>query len=66
MRIGFKRSISYTTREPQFRDGKMEENGVEYIFVSRQVFNKLVQEDKIVGLTVKDINSNIETNIDEF
>ena len=31
--MGFKRSISYTTREPQVRDGKLEENGVEYIFV---------------------------------
>ena len=46
--MGFKRSISYTTREPQVRNGKLEENGVEYIFVSRQKFNQLVEEDKII------------------
>ena len=34
--IGFKRSISYTTREPQIRNGKLEENGVEYRFVSNK------------------------------
>ncbi len=46
--MGFKRSISYTTREPQVRNGKLEENGVEYIFVSRQKFEQLVKEDKII------------------
>lgn len=46
--MGFKRSISYTTREPQVRDGKLEQNGVEYMFVTREKFHQLVSEDKII------------------
>lgn len=46
--IGFKRSISYTTREPQIRNGKLEENGVEYRFVSKEKFMKLVDNGKII------------------
>lgn len=46
--MGFKRSISYTTRKPQVRNGKLEKNGVEYRFVSVEKFNQLVHDDKII------------------
>ncbi|MBZ0107492.1 MAG: guanylate kinase [Candidatus Scalindua rubra] len=39
-----KQSISYTTRKP--RDGEKE--GVDYCFVERSVFEKLVKEDKFI------------------
>lgn len=47
-KMGFTRSISYTTREPQVRDGKLEENGKEYKFVSEEQFFKLVDNGKII------------------
>lgn len=46
--MGFKRSISYTSREPQIRNGIKEENGKEYIFVTREKFLKLVENNKII------------------
>ena len=39
-----KQSISYTTRKP--RDG--EKNGVDYCFVERSEFERLVKEDKFI------------------
>lgn len=47
-KMGFKRSISYTTREPQVRNGKLEEDGVEYRFVTEEKFMKLVENGKII------------------
>lgn len=46
--MGFKRSISYTSREPQVRNGVMEENGNEYNFVSEEKFMSLVEKGKII------------------
>lgn len=46
--MGFKRSISYTTREPQVRNGKLEEDGVEYKFVTEEKFMQLVEKGKII------------------
>ena len=46
--IGFKRNISYTTREPQIRDGVLEESGREYVFVSREKFMSLVDKGNII------------------
>lgn len=46
--MGYKRCISYTTREPQFRNGKMEENGNEYMFVTKEKFWELVKEEYII------------------
>lgn len=46
--MGFKRSISYTTREPQVRDGIKEKNGDAYIFVTRDKFMSLVESGKII------------------
>lgn len=46
--LGFKRSISYTSREPQVRNGKLEENGNEYIFVSKTKFMNLVDAGQII------------------
>lgn len=47
-KLGFTRSISYTTREPQIRNGKLEENGVEYNFVTREKFMTLVESGVII------------------
>lgn len=47
-KLGFKRSISYTTREPQVRNGKLEEDGVEYKFVNKEQFMRLVEKGKII------------------
>ena len=46
--MGFRRSISYTSREPQFRDGKQEKHGNEYMFVSRDKFMELVNLGQII------------------
>lgn len=46
--MGFTRSISYTSREPQFRDGKQEQHGNEYMFVSRDKFLELVDKGQII------------------
>lgn len=46
--MGFKRSISYTTKEPQIRDGVKEKNGDAYRFVSRDKFMSLVESGKII------------------
>ena len=46
--MGFTRSISYTSREPQFRDGKQEKHGNEYMFVSRDKFMELVTKKQII------------------
>lgn len=46
--MGFKRSISYTTKEPQIRDGVKEKNGDAYRFVTRDKFMKLVESGKII------------------
>jgi len=47
-KMGFRRSISYTTRQPQVRNGKLEENGVEYKFVTEDEFMKLVESGDII------------------
>ncbi len=39
-----KQSVSYTTRKP--RDG--ERNGIEYCFIERSEFEKLIEEDKFI------------------
>lgn len=49
--MGFKRSISYTTKEPQVRDGVKEKNGDVYRFVSRDKFMSLVESGKIIEYT---------------
>jgi len=46
--FGFKRSISYTTREPRMRNGKLEQDGNEYRFVSREKFLALVDRGIII------------------
>ena len=46
--MGYTRSISYTTREPQVRNGKLEENGKDYRFVTEDKFMKLVESGKII------------------
>ena len=45
--MGFKRSVSYTTREPQVRNGVQEVDGREYKFVTTEKFMNLV-ENKII------------------
>lgn len=46
--LGFTRSVSYTSRKPQVRNGKQEENGVEYNFVTRERFMELVNKGVII------------------
>lgn len=46
--IGFKRSISYTTRKPSIKNGKQEEQGVDYHFVSEDKFMQLVENGAII------------------
>jgi len=46
--MGFKRSISYTSREPQIRNGIQEKNGHEYMFVSEDKFKELVAKKHII------------------
>ena len=47
-KMGFRRSISYTTREPQVRNGKLEQDGVEYKFVDEEQFMQLVNNGNII------------------
>jgi guanylate kinase len=47
-KIGFKRSISYTTREPEVRNGRLEEDKVDYNFVTERKFMDLVHQGKII------------------
>lgn len=47
-KMGFKRSISYTTRKPEIRDGVHEQDGVEYKFVTEEKFMELVDKGKII------------------
>ena len=47
-KMGFTRSISYTTREPQVRNGVLETNGKEYRFVSEEKFMELVDKGIII------------------
>lgn len=47
-KMGFRRSISYTTREPQIRNGKLEQDGVEYRFVNEEQFMQLVNNGNII------------------
>lgn len=47
-KMGFKRSVSYTTREPQVRNGVLETNGKEYVFVSEQKFFELYDKGIII------------------
>lgn len=49
--MGFKRSISYTTREPQVRNNELEKDGKQYHFVKRQKFNELVADGIILEYT---------------
>ena len=46
--FGFKRSISYTTRKPMIKDGKLEESGDEYKFVTLDKFMDLVNKGFII------------------
>jgi len=43
-KFGYKRSISYTTREPR----ENEQNGVDYYFVTKEKFLDLVEKDIII------------------
>lgn len=45
---GYKRSVSYTTREPQVRNGKLEEDGNEYRFVTVDKFKALYNAKAII------------------
>jgi guanylate kinase len=45
---GFKRSISYTTREPQVRNGVLEQDNNEYKFVTKERFMALVKANAII------------------
>lgn len=54
--MGFKRSISYTTREPRVRNGVMEKDGDNYRFVSKGKFMSLVDSDKMIEYTEYDGN----------
>ena len=47
-RYGYKRSVSYTTREPQVRNGVLEQNGNEYKFVTEERFKALVEANAII------------------
>lgn len=49
--IGFEHNISYTTREPRVINGKTEQNGEYYKFVTEEQFMNLVKNDKIVEYT---------------
>lgn len=55
-KLGFTRSISYTSRKPQVRNGKLEENGVEYNFVTREKFKQLVESGVIIEFEEYDGN----------
>ena len=46
--LGFKRSISYTSRKPEIRNGIQETTGNEYKFVSREKFMQLVESGHII------------------
>ena len=46
--LGYKRSVSYTTRKPQVRDGVQEVDGNEYRFVSVEKFMNLVNKEIII------------------
>jgi guanylate kinase len=47
-KMGFTRSISYTTRSPEVRNGVLETNGKEYRFVSEEKFMELVNKGIII------------------
>lgn len=47
-KMGFTRSISYTTRKPQVRDGILETHGKEYRFVTVEKFMDLVAKGHII------------------
>lgn len=47
-KMGFKRSISYTTRKPEVRSGRLEKNGISYFFVSKERFKELVDKKHII------------------
>jgi guanylate kinase len=49
---GYMRSISYTTRKPRVNNGKAEINGVDYNFVSRAEFMRLVESEKMAEFAV--------------
>lgn len=46
--IGFKRNISYTTRAPRLEQGELEKDGDRYNFVSRDKFNELLDNGRII------------------
>lgn len=46
--MGFKRSISYTTREPRINESIQEQDGVDYKFVTEDKFMALVDKGKII------------------
>ena len=46
--LGFKRNISYTTREPRMEHGELEKDGDKYNFISRDKFNDLLKNGKII------------------
>lgn len=55
-KLGFKRSVSYTTRKPQVRNGELEQNGREYKFVTAEKFMDLVNKGKIIEYEIYDKN----------
>ena len=48
---GLKKLVSYTTRKPQVRNGKLEEDGIDYSFISREQFIELLNSDKLLEYT---------------
>lgn len=47
-KMGYTRSVSYTTREPQVRNNVLETDGNEYKFVSEERFMELVKANIII------------------
>ena len=61
--MGFKRSIYYTTKEPQIRDGVKEKNGDAYRFVSRDKFMSLVESGKIIDSISESLNASFSITV---
>lgn len=47
-KMGYTRSVSYTTREPQVRNNVLEQDGREYRFVTESKFMELVKANIII------------------
>lgn len=48
--LGFKKNVSYTTREPKVRNGIAEEYGKDYYFVNNKQFSELVHTGIIIDI----------------